>query len=174
MLVMPRGLHRYYGADHLHFITCSCYRRLPLLRPARSRERLLSVLEQSRQRYRFVVVGYVVMPEHIHLLLSEPEVGTPSTVMQVLKQRTARALLPKMKPRDPRQIKLFGEIPARAPFWQTRFHDFNVWTEKKRVEKTALHAPQSGEARSDGDTRGLALEQLSLLFSRRVRASAGE
>ena len=37
--------------------------------------------------------------------------------------------------RDPRQIKLFGEIPARAPFWQTRFHDFNVWTEKKRVEK---------------------------------------
>jgi len=135
MLAMPRGLHRYYGADHLHFITCSCYRRLPLLRSARSRARLLSVLEQTRQRYRFVVVGYVVMPEHIHLLLSEPEVGTPSTVMQVLKQRTARALLPKTKPRDPRQIKLFGEIPARAPFWQTRFHDFNVWTEKKRVEK---------------------------------------
>jgi putative transposase len=93
------------------------------------------VLEQTRQRYRFVVVGYVVMPEHIHLLLSEPEVGTPSTVMQVLKQRTARALLPKTKPRDPRQIKLFREIAARAPFWQTRFHDFNVWTEKKRVEK---------------------------------------
>jgi len=95
------------------------------------------VLEQTRQRYRFVVAGYVVMPEHIHLLLSEPEVGTPSTVMQVLKQRTARALLPKTKPRDPRQIKLFGEMPARAPLWQTRFHDFNVWTEKKRVEKLA-------------------------------------
>jgi len=71
---MPRGLHRYYGAHHLHFITCSCYRRLPLLRSARSRDRFLSVLEQTRQRYRFVVVGYVVMPEHIHLLLSEPEV----------------------------------------------------------------------------------------------------
>jgi REP element-mobilizing transposase RayT len=72
------------------------------------------VLEQTCQRYRFVVVGYVVMPEHVHLLLSEPEVGTPSTVMQVLKQRTARALLLKTKPRDPRQIKLFGEMPARA------------------------------------------------------------
>jgi putative transposase len=135
MLAMPRGLHRYYGADHMHFITCSCYRRLPLLRSARSRDRLLSVLEQTRQRYRFVVVGYVVMPEHIHLLLSEPEVGTPSTVMQVLKQRTARALLPKTKSRDPRQIKLFGEMPVRAPLWRARFHDFNVWTEKKRVEK---------------------------------------
>jgi REP element-mobilizing transposase RayT len=42
------------------------------------------------------------MPEHIHLLLTEPEVGTPSTVMQVLKQRTARALLPERKPCDPR------------------------------------------------------------------------
>jgi REP element-mobilizing transposase RayT len=73
---MPRGLHRYFGAHHLHFITCSCYRRLPRLRSARSRDRLLAVLEQTRQRYRFVVVGYVVMPEHIHLLISEPEVGT--------------------------------------------------------------------------------------------------
>jgi putative transposase len=132
---MPRGLHRSYGAHHLHFITCSCYHRLPLLRSARSRDCLLSVLEQTRKRYRFVVVGYVVMPEHIHLLLSEPEVGTPSTVMQVLKQRTARALLPETKARDPHQSPLFGEIPARVPFWQTRFYDFNVWTAKKRVEK---------------------------------------
>ena len=75
------------------------------------------------------------MPEHIHLLLSEPEVGTPSTVMQVLKQRTARALLPKTKARDPRQSQLFGRVPPRVPFWQTRFYDFNVWTAKKRVEK---------------------------------------
>jgi len=135
MPVMPRGLQRYYGANHLHFITCSCYRRLPFLRFARSRNQLLSILEQTRKRYRFVVVGYVVMPEHLHLLLSEPEVGTPSTVMQVLKQRTARGLLPKTKPCDPRQIGLFGEAREHASFWQTRFYDFNVWTEKKRVEK---------------------------------------
>ena len=130
---MPRGLHRYYGADQLHFITCSCYHRLPFLRTARSRDLILSVLEQTRKRYHFVVVGYVVMPEHIHLLLSEPEVGTPSTVMQVLKQRTARTLLPKRKACDPRQGKLFGE--ERPPFWQTRFYDFNVRTDNKRAEK---------------------------------------
>ena len=74
------------------------------------------------------------MPEHFDLLISEPEIGTPSTVMQVLKQRTARALLPKRKPVDPRQTLLFGES-SRAPFWQARFYDFNVWTAKKRVEK---------------------------------------
>jgi REP element-mobilizing transposase RayT len=32
-----------------------------------------------RRSYRFVVVGYVVMPEHVHLLLSEPERVNPGT-----------------------------------------------------------------------------------------------
>jgi hypothetical protein len=35
---MPSGLHRTYGAHHLHFITCSCYRRLPFLNIAHSRD----------------------------------------------------------------------------------------------------------------------------------------
>jgi putative transposase len=131
---MPAGLHRTYGAHHLHFITCSCYRRLPFLGTGRSRDCFLSILEQTRQRHRFVVVGYVVMPEHVHLLITEPEVGNPSTVMQMLKQRTAHALLPRRKRRDPRQRQLFGEQMRRA-FWQARFYDFNVWTTKKRVEK---------------------------------------
>jgi putative transposase len=133
--VMPSGLHRTYGAHHLHFITTSCYRRLPFLRTARSRDTFLSILEQTRERYRFVVVGYVVMPEHIHLLMTEPEVGSPSTVMQVVKQRTARALLPKRKRRNPRQRNLFADEPKRRAFWQARSYDFNVWTTKKRVEK---------------------------------------
>ena len=131
---MPAGLHRTYGAHHLHFITCSCYRRLPLLSTARSRDCFLSILEQTRQRYRFVVVGYGLMPEHFHLLVTEPEVGNPSTVMQVLKQRSAHALLPKRRRRDLRQRELFPEEIRRA-FWQARFYGFNVWTTRKRVEK---------------------------------------
>jgi len=133
-LVMPAGLHRTYGAHHLHFITSSCYHRLPFFDAPSARDRFLAILEQTRQKYRFVVVGYVVMPEHIHLLITEPEVGTPSTIMQVLKQRTAHALLPKRKRRDPRRRLLFGDEPKRA-FWQDRFYDFNVWSTKKRVEK---------------------------------------
>jgi putative transposase len=132
---MPSGLHRTYGTHHLHFITCSCYRRLPFLRTAHCRDRLLSILEQTRRRYRFVVVGYVIMPEHIHLLLTEPEVGTPSTVMQLLKQRTARALLPKRKRSDPRQRNLFEDELRPRAFWQARYYNFNVWTSRKGVEK---------------------------------------
>jgi putative transposase len=53
---------------------------MPRLRTAGSRDRVLSVLEQTRKRYRFVVVGDAIMPEHIHLVLSEPEVGKAGRV----------------------------------------------------------------------------------------------
>jgi putative transposase len=136
-VLVTQGLHRYYGARDLHFITCSCYRRAPLLGTARHRDLFLSILEQTRQRYGFVVVGYVVMPEHFHLLISEPEKGNPSTVMQVLKQRFARRLLSQLRCADrPGQLSLWDtEAIAAAHVWQRRSYDFNVWSEHKRIEK---------------------------------------
>ena len=74
---------------------------------ARRRDALLRVLEEVRARYRFVVVGYVVMPEHVHLLISEPEQGSPSTVMQVLKQRVEHRLLKRRSRRKAGQGELF-------------------------------------------------------------------
>ena len=44
-------------------------------------------------RYNFVVVGYVVMPEHFHLLMSEPPRGDPSRAMSALKFRAAKRFL---------------------------------------------------------------------------------
>jgi putative transposase len=65
---MTKDLHRNYGAGYLHFITTSCYRRRALLGTPQSRDLFVEVMEQVRRRYRFVVVGYVIMPEHVHLL----------------------------------------------------------------------------------------------------------
>jgi putative transposase len=131
---MRRNLKRYYGAGDLHFITCSCYRRQPLLGTARRRDLLLMVLEQVRKRYEFVVVGYVVMPEHIHLLISEPQQKNLSTVMQALKLGFARRVLAQARRRHNRsQASLFNQAPQHI--WQKRFYDFNVWTERKRTEK---------------------------------------
>jgi REP element-mobilizing transposase RayT len=80
---MTQGLERWYGGHDLHFITCSSYHRGPELKSVQRRDLFLRVLEQARSRYRFVVIGYVVMPEHFHLLMTEPEVGNPSVVMKV-------------------------------------------------------------------------------------------
>jgi REP-associated tyrosine transposase len=123
---MPKNLKRYYGFGDLHFLTFSCYRRLPLLGTVRARTIFVQALATIRERYEFLLVGYVVMPDHVHLLISETDKGTPSTVLKVLKQRVAR--------------DLFAE-KHRAPavglprFWQPRFYDFNAYSARKRREK---------------------------------------
>ena len=117
---MPRGLKRYYGTGGLHFLTWSCYRRSPLLTNS-ARDLLLAVLELMRKRYQFVVIGYVVMPEHIHLLISEPQIGNPSTVVQAVKLGFSQ--------------RWFRTAGFSGQFWQRRFYDFNLWSQRKEVEK---------------------------------------
>src|SRR5579864_1931171 len=78
------------------------------------------------------------MPNHIHLLIGEPAKGTPSTVMQVLKQRVSRRLRRKPRRRaSSHQLELpFRDSHESLPrFWQYRFYDFNVWSQTKFVEK---------------------------------------
>jgi putative transposase len=135
---MPKGLTRRYGQRHLHFVTFSCYRRLPLLGSVRARNTFVKILGEVRDRYRFALAGFVVMPEHVHLLIGEPSVGSPSMVLQVLKQRVSRRLRrPSRKRSSARQLALcFGAANHVLPrLWQPRFYDFNVWSQSKFVEK---------------------------------------
>ena len=93
----------------------------------------LEVLEQTRKKYEFVVAGYVVMPEHIHLLIGEPKIADPSRVMQVLKQRVSLQCLSRKRPAQQDLLTFGGQLPPS--FWLPRSHDFNVGTKKKYVEK---------------------------------------
>src|SRR5665213_1285892 len=133
---MPKGLYRRYGLRRLHFITCSGYRRLPLLASARAKNSFVKILGEVRDRHGFSLSGYVVMPNHIHLLISEPAKGTPSTVMQVLKQRVSRRLRRRKRCiAGQTSLAFAGGDDALRRFWQRRFYDFNVWSLKKKVEK---------------------------------------
>ena len=140
---MPAGLKRYYGHGDLHFITFSCYRRLPLLKSVRARDVFARELAKIRDEMGFHLIGYVVMPEHVHLLISEPRGGTPSTMLQKLKLRVARKLRQRKTAGNAAQMRLpfvgMGE-PLQA-FWQVRFYDFNVYTRGKKIEKlNYMHA----------------------------------
>jgi putative transposase len=115
---MPSGLRRYQQTRGLHFLTFSCYRRLPFLASPRARDLFERALEHARVRYGFYVAGYVVMPEHVHLLMTEPERANLATAVQAIKQSVSRKL-----------------IAGREHFWQARYYDFNVFTSKKRIEK---------------------------------------
>jgi putative transposase len=140
---MPFGLKRYYGQGHLHFLTFSCYQRRPLLETPHSRSAFVCELDRARNESRFRLLGYVVMPEHVHLLISEPLVGTPSTALHQLKFRVAKQLLPPKKRGRNGQIDLPSAKGPERPrsFWQARFYDFNVYSEGKRKEKlNYMHA----------------------------------
>ncbi len=119
---------------------------MPLLGDDRIKETFLAVLEDTRQKYGFCAFGYVIMPEHFHLLIGEPETGDPGMVMQVLKQRVSHRALKIVHPTQvttmirssghlyPTLSQTMGKDGA-PKFWQTRFYDFNVWSHAKKVEK---------------------------------------
>jgi putative transposase len=114
---MPSGLKRFQRAQSLHFITFSCFHRLPLLEAPGVRETVEAVLEQTRARHQARVYAYVLMPEHVHLLANEPPRILLAQFLKALKQITSR--------------KLRG---SREKFWQGRYYDSNVRGEKARFE----------------------------------------
>ena len=116
---MPRGLYRFQQSGDLHFITFSCYRRAALLQTPQARRVFEETLEQVRRWYGIYVIGYVVMPEHVHLLLTEPERSTLAITLQMLKQNVSHKVL----------------HPPDTQFWQTRYYDFNLRSSEKRIEK---------------------------------------
>jgi putative transposase len=113
---MPRKLVRIQQTGNFHFLTFSCYRRLPYLKPPAAMNLFEASLEEMRRRYNFLIAGYVVMPEHVHLLISEPRRGKLDRSIQALKISVSRQSM-------------------EHPFWQVRYYDFNVRTEEKHTEK---------------------------------------
>ena len=65
-------------------------------------------------------MGYVVMPEHVHLLMSEPQRGKLAVALQMVKQAVSRRFLATRR---------------HHPVWQARYYDFNIWSERKYIEK---------------------------------------
>ena len=73
-------------------------------------------LERCRLRSLFVVAGYVVMSERVHLLVNEPQ--------RSLLSRAVKAL------------KLSVSLRSRQrPFWQAHYYDFNASSHTKFIEK---------------------------------------
>jgi putative transposase len=110
------GLYRYQNTRLPHFITFSCARHRPILGTSTARDTFCELLERTRELYLFHILGYVIMPDHVHLLLTEPEEKRLSIAIQILKQR-------------------YSKLRNEDHVWEPRYYDFNIHTEKKRVEK---------------------------------------
>jgi putative transposase len=120
--VVPYGLKRYQESKQTHFVTFSCYRRLRLFTSPALHQLFLTTLEEMRTRFEMRVYGYVVMPEHVHLLISEAEFKALAVALHWLKLTFSK--------RSAKFRDAYGQ-----PFWQARYYDHNVADYEKFVEK---------------------------------------
>jgi len=118
---MTFGLKRFQTDGHNHAINFSCYNHDPYLASTTARNLFEHSLEKVRQKYELNIYGYVVMPDHVHLLISEPAVHPLSKAIQALKVSVSKQA-------------------TQKPFWQERYYDFNIITRPKLTEKlTYIH-----------------------------------
>ncbi len=141
---MPWGLRRFHHSGQSHFVTFCCYHRRLLLTTDASRRIFESALERVRHSFRLHVYGYVVMPEHVHLLLSEPQQDTSSdqypfspkdslngpSVLSETQQDTLADALKSLKQGVSRRL-----IGDAEHFWQKRYYDMNIRNSPQFVEK---------------------------------------
>ena len=143
---MPWGLTRFHHSGQSHFVTFCCYHRRRLLITDENRKTFELALERVRRSFRLQVYGYVIMPEHVHLLLSEPEKDTLAEALKSLKQGVSRRLIAKIGgpllraggpcPGAGGPLKpAFGLSGISNHFWQKRYYDFNIRDYRQFVEK---------------------------------------
>ncbi len=138
---MPLGLRRYHQSGQSHFVTFSCYRRQPNFVNAAVYELFPACLEDMRRRFAMRVYGYVVMPEHVHLLLSEPEHGTLAEAIHYLKLSFTKRVRSR-RVGAPGLPFLSVDPGSEKPgsFWQKRYYDRNVRDAREfKVKLRYLH-----------------------------------
>ncbi|HUT91003.1 MAG TPA: transposase [Thermoguttaceae bacterium] len=117
---------------HAQFVTFSCYRRRRLLDHPRARQIVISVLADELNDHTGTCCGFVVMPDHVHAIVWFDEVQQLSPFMRVWKSRSSRQLKQFVRGQLRQYTKKFD---PREPFWQPKYYSFNLFTEKKALEK---------------------------------------
>ncbi len=84
----------------------------------------VQLLEVVRVKFRFGVAGYVVMPDHFQLLMTDPEIDTAANSMATLEQRYQR--------------RYNNSVRETEPVWATPYADVNVWTPESVVGRLRL------------------------------------
>lgn len=136
---------RRFEPGQLQFITTSTCRRPQVFQSQRFRWTFVEVLRELRQETGSLLIGWVLMPEHFHLLIKPEPAASTSRWVQELKKRTAQRIIATLAEnavhawcrRMLAQLRLPSTVhsDSRYRVWQRRFVPFNVYTARKRIEK---------------------------------------
>ncbi len=131
---MPKLRHY----DHLgtaRFITFTCYRRHQYLSHLFARQAMLNELAHMREKQSVKILGYVIMPEHVHLLLIPPDNTRLGGVIGRLKARSARLIFAQLESEDRKSSPILVRSDGSRAIWQRRCHDHNCRTPEIVIEK---------------------------------------
>ncbi len=103
---------------HAHFVTFSCYKRRRILDDDRAKGIVFHFLSDGLQKHEGSCIGFVIMPDHVHALLSLDENGMLSGFMQQWKRRSSIQLKKFLNDHIPEYV---AKIDPREPIWQARF-----------------------------------------------------
>lgn len=144
---MPGRLRRYDEPGHVHFLTISCYRRLQFFRHDAVKQVFVDGMRQTRAKIGIRWIAYVIMPEHVHLLVFPHLNGSDhpvpiSTILQNLKQyvgrhgkQALRCVWAANRSLGMPALNTWALGDGPKPFWKPRAYDFNITGERAFREK---------------------------------------
>jgi putative transposase len=106
----------------IHYVTSVTFRRVPIFRSDTACSLFINTLDETRSKYPFKLVGYVVMPDHVHLLMN-PQSCNISDLMRRLKGISARRILDWL--REENRVASLAKLRLDNP--QRRAHTHAVW-----------------------------------------------
>ena len=134
---MPK-LRHYDNFNTARFVTFSCYHRYQLLNSRAAQDCFVHQLRSIRDRYRLKLFGYVIMPEHVHLVMHPTTTLALGRVIGELKSLSARAILSSnqmVTDQERSRLRITRRGESRVAFWQPRCYDHNCRTPETVVEK---------------------------------------
>jgi putative transposase len=129
-------LKHYDDDGRARFITFCTHKKLKQLTNNCSRYKLLETIDEARKQYFFKLVGYVIMPEHVHLVII-PEAGTPiGAMIGEIKRVSAKLILPAIsEPSLLKRLTIERNGRIRRVLWQRRCYDHNCRSSGSMWEK---------------------------------------
>ena len=117
---------------YAHFITFSVYRRRKLLDHEHPKRILLGVLNGQLKDFSARCVGFVIMPDHVHLVVWLPQVGQLSEFMHEFKRVSSFSVRDWYRWTAPNYAACSDE---GARFWQAKYYAFEIYERAKLEEK---------------------------------------
>ena len=134
----PRKKVKHYDTPgDAHFLTFSCYHRIPLLSKDRSRLWFIEALGKARIKHRFDLWAWAIMPEHIHLLIWPrlPEYKIEKILASTKKPVSYKAIqyLKETSPEFLDRLTIRNVDRTRHRFWQAGPGDDHNLYEPKAI-----------------------------------------